>query len=133
MRLWCCLCRFLFFFFFFFSSRRRHTRLVSDWSSDVCSSDLLPFFNVRFYMAEHTFSFDFYDDLGHPDYVNRFVESWNVFRRDPRLNHNAELRSTPLYFHVCPNCKVYILTNRDEGSNLNCRQCDMRNPTQRVQ
>src|SRR5437016_7552338 len=26
--------------FFFFSSRRRHTRLVSDWSSDVCSSDL---------------------------------------------------------------------------------------------
>src|SRR4029450_59661 len=24
----------------FFSSRRRHTRFVSDWSSDVCSSDL---------------------------------------------------------------------------------------------
>src|SRR5262249_34854136 len=24
---------------FFFSSRRRHTTLVSDWSSDVCSSD----------------------------------------------------------------------------------------------
>src|ERR1035438_10751838 len=29
----CCLC-------FFFSSRRRHTRCLSDWSSDVCSSDL---------------------------------------------------------------------------------------------
>src|ERR1035438_10617682 len=27
-------------FFFFFSSRRRHTRCLSDWSSDVCSSDL---------------------------------------------------------------------------------------------
>src|SRR5215213_7017020 len=27
-------------FFFFLSSRRRHTSLVSDWSSDVCSSDL---------------------------------------------------------------------------------------------
>src|SRR5256885_84774 len=26
---------------FFFSSRRRHTRLQGDWSSDVCSSDLL--------------------------------------------------------------------------------------------
>ena len=26
--------------FFFFSSRRRHTRFTSDWSSDVCSSDL---------------------------------------------------------------------------------------------
>src|SRR5262245_64639329 len=27
-------------FVFFFSSRRRHTRCLSDWSSDVCSSDL---------------------------------------------------------------------------------------------
>src|SRR5258705_9820184 len=27
--------------FFFFSSRRRHTRCLSDWSSDVCSSDLI--------------------------------------------------------------------------------------------
>src|SRR5262245_63779735 len=39
--LWCC------FFVgiwcvFFFSSRRRHTRCLSDWSSDVCSSDLEP-------------------------------------------------------------------------------------------
>src|SRR5437899_9141656 len=34
---YCC-----FFFFFFFSSRRRHTRCLSDWSSDVCSSDLRP-------------------------------------------------------------------------------------------
>src|SRR5256885_3666722 len=31
--------------FFFFSSRRRHTRLQGDWSSDVCSSDLVP--NLR--------------------------------------------------------------------------------------
>src|SRR5207249_9214269 len=27
--------------YFFFSSRRRHTRSKRDWSSDVCSSDLL--------------------------------------------------------------------------------------------
>src|SRR5258705_13446529 len=27
---------------FFFSSRRGHTRCLSDWSSDVCSSDLSP-------------------------------------------------------------------------------------------
>src|SRR5690625_3905586 len=31
------------FFFFFFSSRRRHTRWPRDWSSDVCSSDLVSF------------------------------------------------------------------------------------------
>src|SRR5439155_1793364 len=29
------------FSFFFFSSRRRHTRWPRDWSSDVCSSDLV--------------------------------------------------------------------------------------------
>src|SRR2546430_10027651 len=29
--------------FFFFSSRRRHTRFDCDWSSDVCSSDLLDY------------------------------------------------------------------------------------------
>src|SRR2546430_5655555 len=27
--------------YFFFSSRRRHTRFDCDWSSDVCSSDLV--------------------------------------------------------------------------------------------
>src|SRR2546421_11083601 len=30
-------------FFFFFSSRRRHTRSDRDWSSDVCSSDLVTY------------------------------------------------------------------------------------------
>src|ERR1039458_5628262 len=35
-----CLVIFCVFFCFFFSSRRRHTRCLSDWSSDVCSSDL---------------------------------------------------------------------------------------------
>src|SRR5262245_30468567 len=29
------------FVFVFFSSRGRHTRCLSDWSSDVCSSDLV--------------------------------------------------------------------------------------------
>src|SRR3712207_3427031 len=31
---------------FFFSSRRRHTRYWRDWSSDVCSSDLLAFLGL---------------------------------------------------------------------------------------
>src|SRR3712207_8301204 len=35
------MCRVLLFFCFFFSSRRRHTRYWRDWSSDVCSSDLV--------------------------------------------------------------------------------------------
>src|SRR2546430_3450455 len=43
--------------FFFFSSRRRHTRFDCDWSSDVCSSDLLTArlrpFTGRYVCAEH--------------------------------------------------------------------------------
>src|SRR3989475_9410906 len=34
-------------FFFFFSSRRRHTRFDCDWSSDVCSSDLIDLASAR--------------------------------------------------------------------------------------
>src|SRR5215208_6974143 len=34
-------------FFFFFSSRRRHTRWPRDWSSDVCSSDLVADFDLN--------------------------------------------------------------------------------------
>src|SRR5256886_7812639 len=37
---WCSM-SFVFVCFFFFSSRRRHTRFDCDWSSDVCSSDLV--------------------------------------------------------------------------------------------
>src|SRR5699024_11655881 len=34
-----------FYITFFFSSRRRHTRSKRDWSSDVCSSDLIIWLN----------------------------------------------------------------------------------------
>src|SRR5690606_16783714 len=36
-------------FFFFFSSRRRHTRFSRDWSSDVCSSDLIQSNIIQFH------------------------------------------------------------------------------------
>src|SRR5216684_5088385 len=42
------------FFFFFFSSRRRHTRCSRDWSSDVCSSDLVSFATVNRWEAGRT-------------------------------------------------------------------------------
>src|SRR5436853_4163053 len=45
----CCVCFVFFcFLFFFFSSRRRHTRCLSDWSSDVCSSDLPSAFGIAY-------------------------------------------------------------------------------------
>src|SRR5207249_8090239 len=60
----------------FFSSRRRHTRSKRDWSSDVCSSDLVEF-EARYWITDlHSGSVktkdneitgndvDFHDDLG---------------------------------------------------------------------
>src|SRR5699024_11337279 len=38
---------------FFFSSRRRHTRSKRDWSSDVCSSDLVEWHDLAEAMTAH--------------------------------------------------------------------------------
>src|SRR5438128_3895696 len=46
---------------FFFTSRRRHTRCYRDWSSDVCSSDLLPLFKQS----------ETYRGNGDPEYRSR--------------------------------------------------------------
>src|SRR5207247_6158667 len=46
-----------------FSSRRRHTRSTRDWSSDVCSSDLLAY-NTRLVRKQDLPKS--YEDLAHP-------------------------------------------------------------------
>src|SRR2546421_5312091 len=61
---------FYFFFFFFFSSRRRHTISDRDWSSDVCSSDLVlehVSYNNYFYFYFKISVFFFY-----PPFVCKF-------------------------------------------------------------
>src|SRR5256886_7924492 len=57
-------------YLFFFSSRRRHTRFDCDWSSDVCSSDLLvygahgkPALAPRFAASDLRFNVSHCDDL----------------------------------------------------------------------
>src|SRR5690606_40795117 len=47
--------------FFFFSSRRRHTRFSRDWSSDVCSSDLLYPLWYKHVFAIDWFNLDYRD------------------------------------------------------------------------
>src|SRR5207302_110531 len=50
---------------FFFSSRRRHTRFSRDWSSDVCSSDLV---QAEFYSDEvggHRYALQIVTDVPH--------------------------------------------------------------------
>src|SRR5690349_22989940 len=62
------------FFFFFFSSRRRHTRSLRDWSSDVCSSDLIA---IQPETGELWCSVNERDALGDnlvPDYITHVQE-----------------------------------------------------------
>src|SRR5207247_7267878 len=70
--------------FFFFSSRRRHTRSTRDWSSDVCSSDLISS-TIRNVMADleemgylaqpHTSAGRVPTDAAYRFYVNSFPPS----------------------------------------------------------
>src|SRR5258705_6318237 len=50
---------------FFFSSRRRHTRCLSDWSSDVCSSDLklLGVEHMSLWVHDYQKSYAFYHEF----------------------------------------------------------------------
>src|SRR2546421_7083116 len=60
-----------------FSSRRRHTRSDRDWSSDVCSSDLLEA-NFRKFTADWTKRRDFvnlYGNLDPAQYVDRLARN----------------------------------------------------------
>src|SRR5207249_6164511 len=63
---------------FFFSSRRRHTRSKRDWSSDVCSSDLV--LRLKF----------------HPQNVLVTVPSYELAIGD-RGPAALDLRRTPVY------------------------------------
>src|SRR5690606_39688493 len=45
---------------FFFSSRRRHTRFSRDWSSDVCSSDLVASFAYSITTVEQALELGFF-------------------------------------------------------------------------
>src|SRR3712207_170438 len=72
----------------FFSSRRRHTSYWRDWSSDVCSSDLLsPFTPMLFQGEEHgePAPFQFFSD--HID------EEIATATRDGRLREFAQFES----------------------------------------
>src|SRR5207247_8285577 len=63
----------------FFSSRRRHTRSTRDWSSDVCSSDLLPWEHRR----ERGFVNAFIETLAMV--LTRPAEAFSVMKREGGL------------------------------------------------
>src|SRR5690606_40166714 len=78
---------FLFILSFFFSSRRRHTRFSRDWSSDVCSSDLL--------YSTDLVDVNFQDDKPSSLFGKLFGQKKHIFkkvelRRDNQLYYQSE-------------------------------------------
>src|SRR5947199_8748975 len=70
----------------FFSSRRRHTRCLSDWSSDVCSSDLdrlgSPAGDGLTWIESASPSFRARHDSAHRDDAAHVLHSLELARRD---------------------------------------------------
>src|SRR2546430_3036912 len=95
---------------FFFSSRRRHTRFDCDWSSDVCSSDLVITYLERVVTAGHN---ALYRARGKPrtplayyilrDFPAAVVQSWQyvllAFLRSEERRVGKECRSRWSPYH----------------------------------
>ena len=79
----------------------------------------LPYMNIFGYMSGEVYAVDFYYPVDAPDYADLFRQGW------ADLDRNAPLRprSTLLFFTECPGCGLQILTNRDLGDPLHCRNC----------
>src|SRR5688572_31928580 len=81
-----------FIMIFFFSSRRRHTRFDCDWSSDVCSSDLLGliapalFFNQLGGQKEVKFDWAKFAWIGSPEETSEMLSMRSEDRKSTRLN-----------------------------------------------
>src|SRR2546427_3813516 len=73
--------------FFFFSSRRRHTRFDCDWSSDVCSSDLV--------YSPHVARLDLWKTSGHTEYYRE-----NMFAPMQVEASDYQLKPMNCPFHI---------------------------------
>src|SRR5690554_7186662 len=80
-------------FLFFFSSRRRHTRCGRDWSSDVCSSDLLTelFFQTKISYNEEAQAI--LSESQVPEVLTTFKNKLNVLENWEPLEIKAAVRS----------------------------------------
>src|SRR5256885_10394568 len=95
---------------FFFSSRRRHTRLQGDWSSDVCSSDLVTILEKQNRLGGHAHTVDVEVD-GHcvaidagldfftPRVWPTFFRLLNILKRSEERRVGKECRSRWSPYH----------------------------------
>src|SRR5690606_40264089 len=83
---------------FFFSSRRRHTRFSRDWSSDVCSSDLIkrPALFLASFIAIYFLAFQLgfsYTNISH--FLSKQAESSKYLEFNKTESQGAEFKFDP--------------------------------------
>src|SRR5947199_9632733 len=102
------------FLFFFFSSRRRHTRCLSDWSSDVCSSDLHGLHALGLDERIATVEAKGMEPMVEPTVARWFTPKFIETRKDVIEPVRAMIRHTPPkgYVGCCHAIKSLDLTDR---------------------
>jgi tetratricopeptide (TPR) repeat protein len=90
-----------------------------------------PFVNTRIYFDDSTFSIDFYEDYKKKNYVERFLEGITSVTRSFETEGMGQIRLRPtiFYFTRCSKCGFSILTNRDDGYKMDCKNCDYKGVT----
>src|SRR5947209_13177931 len=77
---------------FFFSSRRRHTRYWRDWSSDVCSSDLMSRISHTRSTNDRSRSISFGGCVGGGTTISLMIvpgDDENTYTRSPRYTASS--------------------------------------------
>ncbi|WP_257455977.1 tetratricopeptide repeat protein [Archangium lipolyticum] len=90
-----------------------------------------PFMNTRMY-ADNTLGFDFYGRPEEPQYLQQLEYAYRSIQNTNSTRMGRDLRTTVLYFTRCPGCGYLVLTNRDIGYELDCRNCEQRSITSPV-
>src|SRR5690606_25322952 len=105
---------------FFFSSRRRHTRFSRDWSSDVCSSDLLV--DVKEQLRKRKMKGHFSERLVE-EIEEALVNGEQVILFQNRRGYAPIIEcNTCGHSPQCPNCDV-SLTYHQYKKQLRCHYC----------
>src|SRR5438034_11144700 len=101
---------------FFFSSRRRHTRSLCDWSSDVCSSDLMGRHDLAHVELE-----DLRGDAMHREEDDPEFDSQEVAMRSEERRVGKECRSRWSPYHEKKKkSKRTVYKRREESKLVTC-------------
>lgn len=91
------------------------------------------FLGLRVYVRQRFYCFDFFGPPDHPGYAADLLQRLDGVRAVIEINlPSHRLREVPPYFHRCPHCDAYVLTNRPSGTDLRCRCCARPAPTEPV-